>query len=48
MIIEDQVVKFSDTDPVNMSDVEIKMDDSPQYHNSDLDIRNQRDLDEED
>jgi hypothetical protein len=29
MIIEDQVIKFSDTDPVNMSDVEIKMDDSP-------------------
>jgi hypothetical protein len=29
MIIEDQVVKFSDTDPVNMSDVEIKMEDSP-------------------
>ena len=40
MIIEDQVVKFSDTDPVDMSDVEIKMDDSPLYNNSDLEIKN--------
>ena len=35
MIIEDQVVKLSDSDPVEMSDVDLKVGDSPQYNNSD-------------
>jgi hypothetical protein len=46
MIIEDQVVKLSDSDPVEMSDVDLKVGDSPQYNNSDSE--NQRDPDEED